>query len=198
MKFLITIISLFFLIAGCTDINKKIVFNDTGPIQQVEDDVMYEFLNSCVFNDSVNKYSRNAFNGNFFLPYFLSKTDSLEILNYGNIFSNDDANFMYLQDRFSLYFKIKDSLINSEKEILYAPNDILSNDTLRHIYNQKILNSYDEVTVIQMPLFSKDKKTVIVSIGIWCGSLCGERATYVFRKTDIGWTIIEIDNKGVS
>lgn len=198
MKFLITIISLFFLIAGCTDINKKIVFNDTGPIQQVEDDVMYEFLNSCVFNDSVNKYSRNAFNGNFYLPYFLSKTDSLEILNYGNIFSNDDANFMYLQDRFSLYFKIKDSLINSEKEILYAPNNILSNDSLRHIYNQKILNSYDEVTVIQMPLFSKDKKTVLVSIVIWCGSLCGERATYVFRKTDKGWTIIETDNKGVS
>lgn len=51
---------------------------------------------------------------------------------------------------------------------------------------------------ISKPIFSKDKSVVIITQGFHCGGLCGSGGTYVYKKVDGKWEMVEMYSLWIS
>jgi hypothetical protein len=64
-------------------------------------------------------------------------------------------------------------------------------------YFRKKYNSRS-MLIISLPLFSKDENSILVSVNIHCGGLCGGGYIYVFKKINGKWTTVFSKNSWVS
>lgn len=166
--------------------------------QPVDDKTIYDFLNyNFTSNDSAFKNCNNITNHE--LHPYLSSKDSLAILKMDTIFTKADLDFIFKQVKYSHYFKLKKNKLLNKKIIELDTTKIFSNKAdVREYYWDKILKQNGSLCSIRMPLFSVDKKTVYISTSYSCGMLCGEGATYIYRKVGKEWIKLKTLNAWVS
>ena len=170
------------------------------PEQLVDDETIYEFLNSCTFSDSskhgCKTYARKA-------NYFVSSEtnlDSLSIIKMDSIFSKKDIEFIFKQEKYTYYFELNENRIPENKNLVSLDtNKVFNNDwEIRNKYLHELLDENGAICFVSLPLFSCNRKIAIVNTSIYCGILCGAGGTYIYRKTDEGWILIISLNEWVS
>jgi hypothetical protein len=92
-------------------------------------------------------------------------------------------------------FKLNPNFISDRK--------LISADTLANLLKRKQYDGFDfwetykkifgegGFCIIAMPLFSKDRSTVIIKIGYYCGRLSAEGGTYIYKKKNGKWVLIK-------
>lgn len=166
--------------------------------QLIDDKAIYDFLNyNFTAKDSAFKNCNNIVNHELY-PY-LSPEDSLAILKMDTIFTKADLNFIFKQAKYSYYFKFKENRLLNKKIIELDTTKVFSNNTeVREHYWTMILKQNGTFCSIRMPLFSVDKKTVYIKTSYSCGMLCGEGATYIYRKVGKKWIKVKTLNAWVT
>jgi len=181
------------LIISCT---KK---EDSKTVSEKE---MYSIINFVIStelprlsNTSDKGYITESFTNSLFFrqeEYLNTNADSL--------FNKKDIEFIHQQMNDTL-FKLNPDLIKSKT--------VVSFDTLMKLRNkgersskfwERFSEKYGkhEYFSISKPLFSVDKKTVIVSYGFHCGSLCGGGSTEIYRLVGKKWERIKTIETWVS
>jgi hypothetical protein len=150
--------------------------------------------------------SNNQMNSNYVTEDVMMKIVSkennyLELDKMDSLFTKNDAEFIKKQLKGIDKFKLKQKLMLDK---IIIPSDTLSkfqNNKINSLgfwenYRQKYGNK--GFHTISLPLFSLDKKTVIITIGFHCGGLCGGGATEIYKKINGKWTLIKTLNNWVS
>lgn len=168
------------------------------PKQIVGDRTIYDFLNSIIKDGSPHfKYCDDIMDREF-LPYFLTKSGSLEIMKLDSIFTKRDIDFIFKQAGYSSYFKFDQKYISKNIIELDTLKSFTENLDVKHEYWNSIHDQYGTICFVKMPLFSFDKQTAILETGSSCGGLCGEGGMYIYKKVNDKWILIKVLSEWVS
>ena len=88
--------------------------------------------------------------------------------------------------------KIKTLSIDSLNNYFSKNRDIDIWEYFRKKYNSR------SMLIISLPLFSIDENTILISVNILCGGLCGGGYIYVFKKLNGKWTTVFSKNSWIS
>lgn len=125
----------------------------------------------------------------------IKSNDFMGISKMDTLFSKIDVKYILEQNKNRMNFSLKQSLIKNKTIIpnkklveFYIEKNGVKNfwENYRKIYGDQGFYS------ISQPLFSIDKKTVIISKGFHCGSLCGWGSTIILKKNNGKWKIISV------
>ncbi|EAZ95556.1 hypothetical protein FBBAL38_07640 [Flavobacteria bacterium BAL38] len=194
MKILITF--LVFLIISCQDFEStRIVKNQNNEITESE---IYEVINFILI-DMKKSDSLENFQGKYIVdkttePFFIT-TNQNSKKKLKKYFTNSDFNFMENQLKKSKNFKLEQSKI--------IRKTIISKDTLDNLIDNNSPQMRDEFIInfekkfgkyyyneFSLPLFSVDKKTVLIEIN----SFLGGGRLIILKKKNQKWksTIVSI------
>lgn len=198
MKKVLLILSLgIFLACKPENKNARSVDKWQKPTQLVDNKTIYKFLNNILENDSSIKYCNNIYNRDL-LPY-PSKEDSLTIIKLDSTFTKEDIAFIFQQARYSYFFKLDQKYLPNKKIIeLDTIKAYNSNHVISQAYWESNLKKYGYTCGLSLPLFSVDRKKVIISFGRSCGMLCGHGGMLIFKKEGNKWILLTTVSEWVS
>lgn len=181
-----------------TELNTS--FKNSTPKQLVDDETIYEFLNSCTFSDSSKHGCKTYVRKVYSLSSFQKRLDSLNIIKADSLFSEKDIEFIFKQDKYTPFFELSKNRIPKNKNLIdHDTTKILSkNWEVKNKYLNNLFKENGSICFVGLPLFSCDRKIAIVNTSIFCGRLCGAGGTYIYRKTDKGWVLIVSLNEWIS
>lgn len=194
MKILITFFV--FLIISCQDFEStKIVKNQNNEITESE---IYEVINFILIDmkksDSLENYQGKYIVDKTTEPFFITNNQNSK-MKLKKYFTNSDFNFMENQLKESKNFKLEQSKI--------IIKTIISKDTLDNLIDNNSPKRRDEFIInfekkfgkyyyneFSLPLFSIDKKTVLIEIK----SFLGGGRLIILKKKNQKWesTIVSI------
>lgn len=166
-----------------------------------EEQAIYEVLNFCL---NSNRIAKNH------------KLLADETTRYGSMLSgwpyaNDDSRFFTQEDMAFMHTQEADSIpFTIETQKLSRPIKMASSEKLGQwlaesektgldAYWDKVYAEYGGgYGTFTKPLFSKDYKTAVIAYGLHCGGLCGFGATYILRKGENGWQVVDVFNNWIS
>jgi len=125
-----------------------------------------QFVNEILPPSSNVFYNKASYN-------FLSSYDSLYLIELNPLLSLKDIDYIFNQNRTSNDYDLSNCLYN---KVLITHQTIMENPNLGY---------FD----ISAPLFSIDKEVVIIRISYFCGGLCGNGGTYVYKKENNIWLL---------
>lgn len=205
MKNIISIILVFIIltILSCNYENRvhqnKENTQNLKPKQLVDDKTIYEFLNYNFIHKDSAFLDCDYIIDHEWLPYFFTHEDSLALIKMDTIFTKGDIGFIFKQANYVRYFKLKQSKLPSKNVIKIDTIKFFNNNNeIRSAYLDELHKKYGALCTIKMPLFSIDRKTVYISTGLTCGTLCGAGGTYIYRKVNGKWILIKTLNEWVS
>ncbi len=154
----------------------------------IPDSVLCETINCFINDTSIEEFKQsNRFVDNVGRKV-LRAEDSLRIIKLDALFTKDDIDFIFNQNRTSIYFNISECLKN---ELL------ISGDTLRKInrsdnFWEEFHKRYgkDGFCIINLPLFSRNHNIVILRYSRSNGRLNASGGIFIYRKIANKWTNI--------
>jgi hypothetical protein len=159
----------------------------------VTDIEVYNVIDFIIKNEFHIKGSEKSYISEEF-PIPLPNVQYFGIDELTEIFSKKDIEFMKLQLDQSYAFRINERLIKVGKIIsfdslglLYKENERSDKFWKRFEKKYKAHKFYG----VSLPIFSVDLKTVMVSYGNHCGSLCGSGQTVIYKKKNGKWKQIK-------
>lgn len=132
------------------------------------------------------------------LDFYYSDGLFLELIESKIIDSSDLKSFqkqMITKKQFILNpvkLKIKTLSIDSLDRYISKNPDIDFWEYFRKKYNSR------SILIISLPLFSIDENTILITVNVHCGRLCGGGNIYVFKKIKGKWTTVFSENKWIS
>lgn len=197
------LIFVFFIELSCnkkyeTGLDKQVI-KYVKPKQLVDDQTIYEFLNyNFEHKDPAFFDCENIINQEWY-PCFFTHEDSLALIKMDTIFTKADTDFIFRQAEYVQYFNLNQTLLPNKNIIKIDTTKAYNNDReIRGVYYEELYKKHGPLCTIKMPLFSVDRKTVYISTGLTCGTLCGAGATYIYRKVNGKWILIKTLNEWVS
>ena len=172
------------------------------------DSIIYDVINQVLDDSIMNEYSCDKVAQDQFptisneFPDLLKPNDPFaKFERMDSIFTKNDIEYMRLQLKEFKNFSLRPDLIQGKLVIPF--------DTLRAFHERgKNVNGFWELyresfgrsgfCSVSMPLFSKDKKTVIVKIAMLCGNLCGTGQTNIYKLKNGKWLIIKTIDEWIS
>ncbi len=204
MKRIISILFITLLIYSCESKSKetKKALSKEKKIELVEQEKIYEVINFVLDSIIKNGYEKTRYvAGETMFIMNQDSTDYFEISKMDSLFSNKDVKFILEQQKNIMDFELDNYFL---KDKIVIPRDTL----LKFSEKQKGASQFWEkfwkkygykgFYSISKPLFSIDNKTVIITFGINCGSLCGEWKTVIYKKVNEKWKLIKILQTTVS
>ncbi len=164
--------------------------------QLVDDATIYAFLNTTIGSDSLNLNLCNAIVAREYYPLFSERSEATRILRKIKGLSTSDIDFMYQQSLYSPKFELKKEKLKTEKRLIVPDTCEIFDKNKNYWHN--ILQQFGSFCSISLPLFSTDRKTVLISYSYNCGALCGHGGYYVFRKENTTWTLVSVLEEWVS
>lgn len=165
--------------------------------QLVDNKTIYEFINSCIASDtSYFKYC-NTIIGREYLPPFSFKNDSLKIIQADSIFTKEDADFIFKQARYSTSFQLNERNLTEARNVILPKFEEALGEN-RHKFWSNLLKECGGYCSISMPLFSTNRKIVIIRLSHSCGGLCGYGAQYIYKNINGKWKCIAVWDEWVS
>jgi hypothetical protein len=158
---LLIIICTFFVISGC-----KRNDDDLQVDESIICNTINQFVSEVLSNNAEKFFNKASFN-------ILTSIDSLYLIEQNSLFSQMDIEYIFRQNRTSEDYDLSNCLRNKK---LVTLETITSNPSLGY-YN------------ISAPLFSIDKEIAIVRISYFCGGLCGNGGTYIYKKENGTWRL---------
>lgn len=107
-----------------------------------------------------------------------------------SIFKKEDIVFINKQINERMKFRLKSNLLKTKKIVpVDSIQNLRGNDDSSAKFWERFEKKYktQSYSSIDMPLFTVDKKTAIVSYGYHCGSLCGRGETAIFQLINGKW-----------
>jgi len=169
--------------------------------QMVSDKEIYAFINEIMPYEE-NKdfsYCNKIADKNL----MLMQTSKEFINGIDTIFSKKDLKFLIEQTKYEIDFKLNKKLLKNKI--------VISGDTIKKFtqgrnkdgrsqFWDKYHKKYGEggFCSVTLPLFSIDRKTVLVTTSMNCGRLCGEGGTYIYRKINGKWELVHTITNWVS
>lgn len=152
---------------------------------QISDDEIYTVINYVIQNGNAFQYKKDF--------KIITEDPNVKTDRYFDekLLSNyfKDKDIIYIMEQFS-----------NSKEFLLNPKYILN---LRIVHIEKLLsyksegksfwtefnNRYDDkgFMFVGKPLFSLDKKRVVINYGYYCGGLCGKGSRIILKKINDTW-----------
>lgn len=200
MKIHILILSFLFLLFSCkkdiADTSEKKKSDIPEKYQDlVNTQTIYGLINSdAVIENKVFKKCENVLNRQtmYYIGY-----DSIILKKADTLFSAKDKEFISKQYRNGIRFVLNQKLLKYKKVIEY--DTTMTAREKSKIYWDKMLDKYRCIGSINTPLFNLKKDMAIIEIGYYCGSLCGEGGTYVYKLNKNGkWELYLTIEKWVS
>lgn len=204
MKRIISILLITLLIYSCESKSKetKKALNKEKKIELVEQEKIYEVINFVLDSIIKNGDEKTRYvAGETMFIMNQDSTDYFEISKMDSLFSNKDVKFILEQRKNIMDFELDNYFL---KDKIVIPRDTI----LKFSKNQKGASQFWEkfwkkyglkgFYSISKPLFSIDNKTVIITFGINCGSLCGEWNTVIYKNVKGKWKLIKILQTTVS
>ncbi|MFP9112614.1 hypothetical protein ACLI1A_01645 [Flavobacterium sp. RHBU_3] len=164
--------------------------------QLVDDNTIYDFLNAAITTDTLNLRLCNTIIGQNHIFIFIDKAEANYILRTAKVFTAEDREYIYKQSLYSTQFKINKLKLKTDKNIIIPETCDINEGNKDYWHN--IRKQFGSFCSLSMPLFSKDKQTVVLRYSYSCGMLCAHGGYYVFRKENNTWTLTTILNKWVS
>ncbi len=193
---LISLIIISFFSCKNESIKQKNGFKEDKQIELVKEEKIYEVINFVL--DSIIKHSEentNYVTGETMFFMDQDSTDYFGISKMDSIFSEKDVKFILQQRKIRMDFNLKNDLLKNK---IVIPKDTLVKFSEKQKgaseFWDKFWKKYGNKGFysISKPLFSLDNKTVIITFGINCGSLCGEWKTVIYKKTKHKWKLIKV------
>lgn len=158
--------------------------------QLVDDTTIYEFLNTAIESDSLNLKLCNAIVAREYYPLFSDRSEATRILRNIKGLSTTDIDFIYQQSLYSPKFELKKEKLKTEKRLIVPDSCEIFDKNKNYWHN--VQQQFGSFCSISLPLFSTDRKTVLISYSYRCGGLCGDGGYYVFRKENAAWTLASV------
>lgn len=161
---------------------------DVGYERLIPDSVLCETINCFINDTSIEEFKQcNRFVDKVGWKV-LRAEDSLMIIKLDTLFSKDDLDFIFDQNRNSIYFNTGECLKNKL---------LISGDTLRKINRRddfwdEFHKRYgkDGFCIISLPLFSRNHNIVIIRYSRSNGRLNASGGIFIYRKIANKWTKI--------
>ena len=162
---------------------KKAISRNLVPDKEVYDIINFIIKNEFSKSNNNSKYLSEEF------PMILPDNEYFGIEKMDTIFSKSDVEFMKLQISKRYEFRIERNLIQNKVVIPFDSINKLRISEKSDQFWKRFQIKYDarKFDGISLPLFSVDYKTVIISYGHHCGSLCGSGETSIYRRVNGHW-----------
>jgi hypothetical protein len=164
----------------------------------VSEKEIYEVINVVLGSINYDELSDSNFvTEDVFMKYNFKEND----YKLDTLFTKKDIQFIRKQFNEVENFRLNQNLL---KNMVVIPKDTLSkfqNDKRgKHNFWDNYSKKYGNkgFYTIGLPLFSYDKKTVIITIGFHCGGLCGGGSTEIYKKVNGKWISISTLESWVS
>ena len=151
----------------------------------ISDKEIYSFINSLIKTDK-NRITKKAFQRIFVSPKISSHWDSI---NFVRPKTSEDFQKTLLEDVDYIFFGEQiDSLLNEDdRKFMFAQFKNLK-DTIWHqpFCKTKLTSKRQrnpDKYYFSVPIFSIDKKVVVIYFSNYCGDLCGFGGYYIYKKT---------------
>ena len=164
---------------------------DANAKQLVDDNTIYEFINSCIASDTSYFKRCNTIIGREYLPPFMHERDSLQIVQADSIFTKADAEFIFRQARYSTQFKLNQRNLTKTMTIIHPEFEEALGEK-RDTFWDNLLDECGPYCHVSMPLFSADKKAALIKLHYTCGAVCGYGGKYFYKKDGNNWKCIAI------
>lgn len=161
----------------------------------VSDSLLYHFLNTTLLEGN-STYKSGAVlldhatiivNGD---SSFVAQLDTLRL-------SAADRDFIRRQYRNSHYFTWDGKRVKGKTVV--AANTIADDREAHRTYRRRLMERYHGLTSVRGPFFTKKGDVAVVECDLCCGFLCGEGATFIYRKDANGnWRLYLEINRWVS
>lgn len=159
----------------------------------VPNDEVYGIINYILKNDLQEKDSKYNYLSEEF-PLENPNNQYFGIEEMDTIFSKKDIEFMKLQMDNRYHFRIENSLIQDRTVISFdSLNKLFKENERSEKFWERFEKKYKakKFSAISLPIFSVDYKTVLISFGNHCGSLCGSGKTVIYKKVNGKWKQIK-------
>lgn len=170
--------------------------------EDIEGPVHFSVSPLLVEHDVIPLYSKTALDSDTGFPYGTLPTGLLRQMHQQKLVTTLDTLHMQLQVEYSRGFGLEQRHVPSRYTVLPADSIRRFFDRLRYSYRVDSLleKRYGTATYTHFscPIFSVDKRIVIVSVDGHCGALCGGGATYVLQRRKGKWYKLLIVEKWVS
>ena len=133
--------------------------------------------------------------------FTIANEDTLNVQSIDTLFTKEDKEYLLEQFNQASSFRIKKDSLNSKTIIPWdtfqalRKKDENARDFWTHYESKYGAGCFCS---IDLPMFSKDKLTAIVTISRNCGSLNGYGGTYIYRKTKGKWIMVKALNTWIS
>jgi hypothetical protein len=166
--------------------------NKTVAINPVPDSTIYSFIKEVMKGKENQGFSsREVLLTHEPLRGKNDSVDSTDIAKLSKILTKDDLPFLNEQIKVIHNFSLNPNYFPGWK--------IISGDSVGLLFNQSNGNFWQNFKskygrmgfyTVTMPLFSKDRNIAIIKINDHCG-LCGGGGTYVYKKVNSKWILID-------
>jgi hypothetical protein len=134
----------------------------------------------------------------------LRQSDSLSIIKMDTLFTKEDLDYIFKQAKDTTAIVLRRALLKGsvtlftqeERDKFWqecASKDI---DSCWSAFDRRY--GPDGYTKYNKPLFNKNHTVALLYFEHHCGSLCGNRGTYILRKEKSGWKVLKLINPGIS
>jgi len=168
---------------------EKLINKNLAPDKEI-----YSIINFILKNELREKDSKNIYLSEEF-PLAIPNNNYFGIEGLSEIFSEKDIEFMKLQLNKRYDFRINKNLIKNRIVISFdSLNELYKENEKSDKFWERFEKKYkaQKFDAISLPIFSVDFKTVMISYGKHCGSLCGSGKTAIYRKINGHWEQIKI------
>nr|MBC7613396.1 hypothetical protein [Pseudopedobacter sp.] len=165
----------------------------TATFNPVNDSTIFEFV-TFLSNDTIE--TNFVLRGDKFLDQAQLKYEDLIIdsIVKSNLFLKEDLEFIRIQQKFNESFKLNPKYFD-EKDIISKKSfdTYRANPENRWNFWEDYRKRYGVkgYCAIALPLFSKDKETVIIKTYYACGGKCGEGGIFIYKKIDGNWVKVK-------
>ena len=184
--FLIAIFSIL-LISCKKDVEIKIKKNETDLPEKyqelVDNENIYGLLNSeALRRNKIFNFCNNILNRK--TVYYVGQNTVL-LKKVDTLFSQKDKEFISKQYRNSIKFILNQRFLK-HKRVVEFDTTMLATKEKSRAYWDKLLEKHHCIGSISIPLFNLEKNMAIVEVGYYCGILCGEGGTYIYKLNRSG------------
>lgn len=160
----------------------------------ISEEEIYAVINTHLEREKTHYKTHNKeLNTNFISFSFLIDNDFLNYYGVPNLIENDSL--FTDEDREFIKLQIKKTETFDLNQKYFSDFTVIPKDTILNLlsksqnknYGKIILDKYEIMNWITLPLFSKNKGLAIINYEYLCGSLCAESRTSVYKKENGKW-----------